>query len=206
MIRKNGDILELDAVFLDFFEQVLGVNEAINLASIDENIKSIKENIKYFLNEHNQNRKYRYLREIKKTFRKIGNITYKSVIDLRRNVDNTYKNEANYKNKILKLKSLDEKRTEIKNLIDKTLKLIDEETTFFNRALDEELRTITEALKYRQFKECSDSLIEIEKQIIDYLNEIKIQGKLPEKLRKLKYLRDHFTIKAGTDIEQVLWQ
>ncbi len=44
VIRENGDTLELDDLFLEFFEQVLDVNEEINLSYIDENIKNIKEN------------------------------------------------------------------------------------------------------------------------------------------------------------------
>ncbi|WP_435135307.1 hypothetical protein [Formosa sp. A9] len=204
VIRENGGLLELDGQFLDFFEQVLYVSEEINLSYIDENIKNIKENIVYFLKEPNENRRYTYLRTIKKTFRNMGLITLRSVVDLRRNIENTFKNEANYKIKQLKLESLDDKRTVVANLIQQTLVLInEEELTFFNRALDEELSRIIVELK-SQLGECSHNLIEIEKQIIDYLNQIKHQGILLEKLRKLKYLKDNFTIEAETDIRQVI--
>lgn len=204
VIRENGGLLELDGQFLEFFEQVLYVSEEINLSYIDENIRKIKENIDYFLNENNENRKYGYLRFIKKTFRKMGVITLRSVVDLRQNIENTFKNETNYKNKQLKLENLDEKRTVVANLIQQTLSLInEEEITFFNRALDEELNRIIIELKY-QLGECSHNLIEIEKQIIDYLNQIKQQGKFLEKLRKLKYLKDNFTIEAETDIKQII--
>lgn len=204
VIRENAGLLELDDQYLEFFEQVLDVNEEINLSYIDENIKSIKEKIDYFLNENNENRRYGYLKFIKKTFRKIGVITLRSVVDLRRNIENTFKNEPNYKNKQLKLENLDEKRTLVNNLIKQTLLLINgQEHTFFNRALDEELKRIIINLKH-QLGECSHNLIEIEKQIIDYLNQIKHQGKFIEKLRKLKYLKDHFLIKAETDIEKII--
>lgn len=204
VIRENAGLLELDDQYLEFFEQVLDVNEEINLSYIDENIKNIGENIDYFLNENNENRKHNYLRFIKKTFRKIGITTLRSVVDLRRNIENTFKNEPNYKNKQLKLENLDEKRTLIKNLINQTLSLINEEQlTFFKTSLDEELNRIIIDLKH-QLGECSHNLIEIEKQIIDYLNQIKHQGKFLEKLRKLKYLKDHFTIQAETDIKQIL--
>lgn len=204
VIRENGGLLELDGQFLEFFEQVLYVSEEINLSYIDENINKIKENIDYFLNENNENRRYSYLRFIKKTFRKMGIITLRSVVDLRRNIEHTFKNESNYKNKQLKLENLDEKRTVVTNLIQQTFALInEEEITFFNRALDEELSRIIIELKH-QLGECSHNLIEIEKQIIDYLNQIKQQGKFLEKLRKLKYLKDNFTIEAETDIRQIV--
>ena len=193
VIRENSGCLELDDQFLDFFEQILDVNEEINLSYIDENIKNIKENIGYFLNENNETRRYSYLKFIKKTFRKIGIITLRSVVDIRRNIENTFKNEANYKNKQLKLENLDQKRNLVEKLIIQTLLLIDqEELTFFNRALDEELKRVIVDMKF-QLRECSHNLIEIEKQIIDYLNQIKHQGKFIEKLR-IKYLKDHFTI------------
>lgn len=204
VIRENGGFLEIDDQFVEFFEQVLDVNEEINLSYINENIKNIKENIDYFLNENNENRKYSYLKFIKKTLRKMGIITLRSVVDLRRNIENTFKNEANYKNKQLKLENLDEKRIIITNLIKHTLSLInEEELTFFKNALDEELHRIIIDLKL-QLGECAHNLIEIEKQIIDYLNQIKHQGKFIEKLRKLKYLKDHFTIEAETNIKLVL--
>ncbi|SFV88541.1 FIG00897884: hypothetical protein [hydrothermal vent metagenome] len=204
VIRENGGFLEIDDQFLEFFEQVLDVNEEINLSYIDENIKSIKENINYYLNEKNEKQGYGYLRFIKKTFRKIGITTFKSTVDLRRNIENTFKNESNYKNKQLKLENLDEKRTIVKGLIDQTLLLINnEEPTFFSRATDEELNRIIGDLKY-SLSECAHNLIEIEKQIIDYLNQIKHKGRFLEKLRKLKYLKDQFLIKSETDIEQIL--
>lgn len=206
VIRESDEFLELSDSYLEFFEQILGINEEINAAYIDESIQKIKEHIDYFLNETNPTRKHNYLKSIKNTFRKIGKITYRSVIDLRRNVENTFKNEPNYKNKQLKLKNLDEKRELIKSLIHQTLSLTDEEErTFYNRALDSELKQIITDLKIK-LNECSHNLIEIERQIIDYLNQIDLQGAFLEKLRKLKYLKDHFTLEAETNIKQILNQ
>lgn len=204
VLRENANFLELDDVYLDFFEQILAINESLNIAYIDENLMAIKENINYYLNESNDSRKQSYLRLIKKTLRKIGVMTLKNVIDLRRNIEETFKNEINYKNKQLKLENLDKKRQVIDALIEKTLQLInDEEQTFFRLATDEALSHIITAVKY-DFRECSHNLIEIEKQIIDYLNQIQLQGKFVEKLRKVKHLKDHFLIKAQSNIEQVI--
>ncbi len=206
VIRENGGFIEIDDQFLEFFEQVLDVNEEINISYINENIISIRENINYYLNESdkNENQKNNYLRFIKKTFRKIGIVTLRSVVDLRRNIENTFKNESNYKNKQLKLENFDEKRSIIKDLIKHTISLINfEELTFFNNATDEELNRIIKELKY-SLSECSHNLIEIEKQIIDYLNQIKLQGTFIEKIRKLKYLKDQFRIVSETDIKQIL--
>jgi hypothetical protein len=206
VIYKNGDYLELDTQYLEFFENVLGVNEEINTSYINENIKSIRENIDYFLNEKNEIRRYNYLRFIKNTFKKIALSTLKNVVDLRRNIDTTFKNEPNYKNKKAKLENLDRKRRDILDLIHQTETLISsEEKTFFKAALDEELNSIIIQLK-RDLIECAHNLIETEKQIIEFLNQIKYQSGIIEKLRKVKYLKDQFIIQAGTDIKEVLSQ
>ncbi len=204
VLRETNGIVELDDLYVEFFEHVLGASEEINLSSIDENIRNIKENVLYFLKETNETRKYGYLRVIKKFFRKIGFVTVKSVIELRNMVDYTFKNEVNYSIKKLKLENLDKKRDLIRKLISQTQLLIDEEeVTFFNKAMDDELNRIISELKH-QLNEVSHNLIEIEKQIIDYLNQIKIHSEFSDKLRKLKYLKDHFIIEAESNIRQVL--
>jgi len=204
VIRQNGNFLEIDDQFLQFFEQVLEVNEDINISSINENIKNVKENINYYLQENNEQRKYNYLRTVKNALRKIGNVTFRNVIDLKRNTDNTFKNEPNYKVKKAKLENLDAKRIGINNFILQTDRLItEEEQTFFKSALDDELNRLIIQLKL-QLNECSHNLIEIQKQIIEYLNQIKYQSGVIEKLRQLKYLRDQFTIRAHTDINTAI--
>lgn len=206
VIYKNGDSLELDTQYLEFFENVLGVNEEINTSYINENIKNVREHIDYFLKEDNERRKYNYLRFIKNTFKKITLSTLKNVVDLRRNIDTTFKNEPNYKIKKAKLENLDRKRQDILDLIHQTEILIsNEEKTFFKSALDEELNSIIIQLK-RDLIECSHNLIETEKQIIEFLNQIKYQSGIIEKLRKIKYLKDQFLIQAGSDIKEVLSQ
>ena len=204
IIRQNGQFIDLDDQYVDFFEKVLDVNEEINIASINENISSIKENIEYYLSEDNENRKYSYLKNIKRILRKIGILTLRNVIDLRRNIENAFKNEPNYKIKKRKLENLDEKRTAIINLIEHSYELLNnEEHTFFKVAIDEELHQIINELKYL-LNESSHNLIEIEKQIIDYLNQIKIQARFIDKVKKIKYLKDQFFIEGDTNIKQVL--
>ncbi len=204
VIRRNGAYLEIDDQFLEFFEQVLNANEEINTSSIHSNIQNVKENILYYLKENNENRKYDYLRNVKKALRKIGNITLRNVVDLKRNTDNTFKNEPNFKVKKAKLENLDKKRVDINSFIDETNKLISEgEQVFFKSALDDELNQVITQLKL-QLNECRHNLIEIQKQIIEYLNQIKYQSGVMEKLRHLKYLKDQFTIRADTDIDSVI--
>ena len=204
VIRQNGNNLEIDDLYLQFLEQVLEANEEINTSYINENLEKVKQNIQYYFNEQNEQRKYEYLRVVKNTLRKIGLITLRNVVDLKRNIDNTFKSEPHFKNKRAKLINLDNKRKVIGNLIEQTLSLISEEDlTFFKTATDEELSRIIVQLK-QQLGKCTHNLIEIERQVIDFLNKIQLQSTIIEKLRQLKYLKDQFTLETVTDIRNVL--
>jgi len=204
VIRENGNWLELDDQFLQFFEQVLEVNEEINISLIDANIQYLRDQINYFLKENNEHRKYNYLRAIKSSLRKMGVITLRNIVDLKRNIDNTFKNEPNYKIKRAKLESLDKKRDDISSFIQRIEQLLDkEEKTFFTIALDDDLIQIIHLLKV-QLNECRHNIIAAQKQIIEYLNQILYQSRVVEKVRQLKYLKDQFTIRHDTNIDQLL--
>jgi hypothetical protein len=55
-----------------------------------------------------------------------------------------------------------------------------------------------------QLNECRHNLIDIQKQIIEYLNRIKHQSGVIEKLRQIKYLKDQFELRSKTDIKTIL--
>lgn len=204
VLRQNGNNLEIDDLYLHFFLQVLEANEEINTSYINENLEKVKQNIDYYFNEHNEQRKYEYLRIIKSTLRKIGIITLRNVVDLKRNIDNTFKSEPTYKNKRAKLINLDNKRKDISKLIEQTEFLITEDDiTFFRTATDEELNRIIVQIKI-QLSKCTHNLIEIERQVIDFLNQIQQQSGVIEKLRQIKYLKDQFILESTTDIKQVV--
>ena len=134
----------------------------------------------------------------------MGVITLRNVVDLKRNIDNTFKNEPNYKVKKAKLESLDKKRNDIASFVERIEYLLnEEEQTFFKIALDDELIQIIHLLRV-QVNECRHNMIAAQKQIIEYLNQIQYQSQVVEKLRQLKYLKDQFTIRNDTNIDQRL--
>ena len=204
VIIEHSDIYELDELYINFFEQALDANEEINISYINENIETIKQNISYYLNEKGETKRNEYIRKIKNTLRNIGVITIRNVIDLKRNVENTYKTEANYHNKKIKLQNFDKKSNDITSLIIQSEKLIDEnESSFFAATLDDELQNIISKLRISLDKS-KHNLIEIKKQIINFLNQIQSQSIFVEKLRRIKYLKDQITLKSSTNFIEVL--
>lgn len=203
VIHENGDFLEMEDVYVQFFEEVLDMNEEISVASVREHINALKENIGYFLEETNEHRKTQYQSNVRKMLRRIGLRTLKNVIDLKRNVDVAYKQEPNYKIKKTRLENLDEKRKGIKQLIAECEKMMDGEIVFFKMATDPEIVRTTMDVR-NDFTEADHNLLEIEHQIIDYINQIEQQSQLLKKIRRLKYLKDQLTWREDTNIIRTL--
>ena len=194
IIHQNGNFVELDTRFLDFFELLLEANEEINTATVEENIEYLHELMDYYLKEKIQSRKESYVRNIKITFQKLARVTIRNIINLQHNIDNAFKHEPTYQIKIAKLQNLDKKRINIQRLIDSTEHLIlHEERDFFRQATDEELTRIL--LELRQ---------ELQQDIINYLNQIKNQVILVEKIRKVKYLQDQFELRARSNLSEIM--
>ena len=205
VIRESGNFLEMESVYLEFFEEVLDVNDEISVASVKECIDTLREKINYFLKEQNEQRKYGYQKDVRQVLRKTGLRTLKNVVDLKRNVENTYKQEPNLEIKKDKLIKLDEKNHAVKELINQCEKLIDEELIFFEFRGDDDMQSTIEDVR-ADFVESFHNLLEIDKQIIDYLNKIDQQNAFLKKLRAVKYFKDQYTWRTNTDVENLLQQ
>ena len=200
-IRENGDFVELEDVYMKFFEEVLEVNEEINVASVKESIGNLNAAIDYYQSENSPTRKYGYLKDVKRILRNIALTTLRNVIDLKRNIDNTYKNEPTFVVKKKKLVNLDEKRKDIAILINECERVIDEkQAAFFMMAMDVGLKETVTDVKL-QLREVYHNLLELDRQIINYLNLIEYQNRLFEKVQKLKYLRDQMLLETSTDLK-----
>ena len=205
VIVQTGDSLELDDAYQRFFEEVLAVNEDINISSVKMYIDKLNLGINSYLAAENNTRREGFLREIRHTFKSIDNATRRNVIDLKRNVDDTYKQEPNFKIKELRLKDFDEKARLIGELIHQTERVMDEQTIFFSTAADYGLKQTVREVR-EGLRESAHGLIAVTAQIIDYLNRIEYQSRLVKRVRQLKYLRDQFMIEQATNVKELMAQ
>lgn len=202
VIRESGDYLEMEDIYVQFFEEVLQINDEINISSVKDYISHLKDNITYWVSSSTEKDKIKYYNEVRRALKRIALTTEKNVIDLKRNIDRTYKNEPDYKIKKKKLENLDMKRMGISSLIDNAERVIDTEETFFTVAMDNQLKSLVNDVKL-QMNDSYHNLIEIERQIINYLNLIERQSLILEKARRLKYLRDQLILEDKTNITSV---
>lgn len=203
VLVETGNTIEIESDYLNFFEEVLNVNEEISVLSVQECINTLKEYIGYYLQETNINRKAGYQDSVRQLLKKTGFRTLKNVVDLKRNMDNAYKQEPNYVIKKKKLQNMDEKSHSIRAMIQECEKLIDNEQAFFLMANDPHMAKTCSDVKH-DFVEAYHALMEIDRQIIIYINQIEQQNQLYKKIRKLKYLQDQLLIKTDTNLLQVL--
>lgn len=203
VLVETGNTVEIESDYLNFFEEVLNVNEEISVLSVQECINTLKEYIGYYLQETNTNRKANYQDSVRQLLKKTGFRTLKNVVDLKRNMDNAYKQEPNYIIKKKKLQNLDEKSHSIRSMIRECEKLMDNEHAFFLMANDPHMAKTCSDVKH-DFVEAYHALMEIDRQIIVYINQIDQHNLLYKKIRKLKYLQDQLLIKTDTNLVQVL--
>jgi hypothetical protein len=81
--------------------------------------------------------------------------------------------------------------------------MMDGEVVFFKMATDPEMQRTTMDVR-NDFTEADHNLLEIEKQIIDYINQIEQQSLLLKKIRRLKYLKDQLTWREDTNVVRML--
>lgn len=191
VIRKTeeGGVLVLEETYLRFFEEVLEVNEEINVQSVKQHIDALNENIELWLTAGTDPQRFRYMGEILRILRNISLSTHRNVIDLKRNIDSTYKNERDYALKRKRLEILDRKRADIALLIKEAEKVIE------NAPLKETVMEVKTSLT-----ESYHNLLELDRQIIQYLNKIEAEQKLVEKIRRIKYLKDQLVWEQSTDV------
>lgn len=200
VVRLAEGVLVLEDTYLRFFEEVLEVNEEINVLSVKQHIDALNENIELWLTVGSDARRQRYMGEILRILRGIALSTHRNVIDLKRAIDSTYKNERDYAVKRKRLENLDRKRADIALLIKEAEKLFDErQRVFFGPSMDAHLKE-TVAMVKDSLTEAYHGLLELDRQIIVYLNKIEAEQRLVEKIRRIKYLKDQLVWESGTDV------
>ncbi len=97
-----------------------------------------------------------------------------------------------------RLENLDRKREDIALLIKEAEKLFDErQRVFFGPSMDAHLKETVASVK-DSLTESYHGLLELDRQIIVYLNKIEAEQRLVEKIRRIKYLKDQLVWESGT--------
>lgn len=198
LLFRNKSLIGLDTRLQDFFEEFMEVDEAVHVLYIQEHLDHIKRDLFYYLKEHNNTTKRdQYIIKIKKNLRSIIRITLLNVKTLRNNTDETYKTETNFEIKKEKLKDIRKQRDALEGVIKAVDRLL-EDDLFFRSAADDELLMIVHQLRIT-LNDSFHNLIEIQQQIIEYINHIEKRVEVVDKVLKLKMLYDKHYLKERSN-------
>lgn len=127
VIRQEGDLIELEETYQHFFEDVLRLNEDITSSTVEENLQSLKDNIDFYLKERNHpDAQGKYIRRIMRSLRNISTQASTKTIELKRVINDTFRQERNYEIKRLKLENYLATLDCISSLIRETERLLEE--------------------------------------------------------------------------------
>lgn len=198
ILYEYQTIVSVNDAVIAMFEDFMEIGE-VTPSFINDYLNELKRYIKYFA----EGKENRFLRSIKKYLKRINTAITREIIKLQKNVDDTYKNEGNYRIKLQKLEDYRSKRDTIIKFIKETEEVIEETRGLFNLTNDLELFSIVTALK-NGLIENLDFLIEIQTDITDYINKIQFQLDVYKKVQQLKEIKDKGELHYKTNFREVI--
>lgn len=205
IVRQEGEMLELEETYQRFFEEILSLNENITTSTVEENLKQLKNNIDFYLKERsNPDYQRKYINKIIRTLRNIVTQAANKTIELKRVINDTYRQERNYEIKRQKLEEYHGTLESIASLIRQTERVLDERKDILD-IMTPDQRITRLAIDVRlHFKDVFHSLIELEHTIRDYLHQIDVHNRKVKRIRKLKYFKDQLTWEKASTVCQML--
>jgi hypothetical protein len=198
LVYEYENVVSLNDAVIAMFEDFMEIGE-VTPGFINDYINELKRHIRFYQEVH----EHRFLRSIKKYLKRINIALSREIIKLQKNVDDTYKNEGNYRIKLQKLEDYREKRDTIIDFIKKTEDVIEETRGLFALTNDTELYGIVNALKAGLIENL-DFLIEIQTDITDYINKIQFQLDVYVKAQRLKEVKDHGALHFRTNFNEIV--
>jgi len=204
LLTQTDDSIELDERVLSFFEEFLETNEDVEIGDVDELLINLKYNIELYQNEKdNEHSRERYLGKIKRILKKIPNMILKNLSLLQLHIGLTYKTQSSHKNKVLELEHYKLKLDKLMNIEVKVQKALRHEESFFKLVSSHETVLLSLRLKVR-LRELRVSLIELQKQVIEYINKTLHKQHFFEHIIKLKEMKSALEIKEKTNLLKLL--
>ena len=198
LIYEYENIVSLNDAVVAMFEDFMEIGE-VTPGFINDYINELNRHIRFY----QEAREMRFLRSIKKYLKRINSTLTREIIKLQKNVDDTYKNESNYRIKLQKLEDYREKRDTIIEFIKKTTDVVEDTRALFNLTNDTELYGIVNALK-ASLIENLDYLIEIQTDITDFINKIQFQIDVYKKAQRLKEIKEHGSLYFKTNFKEIV--
>ncbi len=198
IIYEQENLIYLNEAVISMFESFMDIGD-VTPGHLNDYISELK---RYFI-FYQDTRELRFLNGAKKYIKKINTTLNKEIIKLQKNIDETYKNESNYRIKLQKLEDYRLKRDMIIDFIKKIGETLNQSNALIAIANNAELNEMVATLK-RSLIENFDFLIEIQTHITEFINKIQHQLDVYKKVQKIKELKDHGALLFKTNFKEIV--
>lgn len=198
IIYEYENTVVLNDSIISMFEDILQIGE-VTLGLIADYILEVKRYLTFYQETHY----YRFISPVKKYLRRLDKAITREIIKLQKSIDETYKNESNYRIKLRRLEEYREKRDTLINNIYTIQNILSENKATLALSGDAELYQIIQTIK-QTLLENLDYLIEIQTDITDYINKIQYQLDIYQKAQQLKELKDQGLLSFSTNFHEIV--
>ncbi len=198
IVYEYENTVVLNDSVINLFEDILQIGE-VTPGIISDYIVEIKRYITFYQETHH----YRFISPIKKYLRRLDKAITREIIKLQKSIDDTYKNESNYRIKLRRLEEYREKRDTLINNIYTLQNILSENRNTLSACSDAQLYQIIQTIR-QTLLENLDYLIEIQTDITDYINKIQYQLDIYHKAQQLKELKDQGLLHFSTNFNEII--
>lgn len=198
IIYEYENTVVLNDSVINMMEDILQIGESTP-GIISEYVAEVKRYISFYQETNH----YRFISPLKKYLRRLDKAITREIIKLQKSIDDTYKNESNYRIKLRRLEEYREKRDTLINNIYSLQNTLSENRHTLSISGDAQLFQIIQTLK-QTLLENLDYLIEIQTDITDYINKIQYQLDVYQKAQQLKELKDQGLLNFSTNFHEVI--
>lgn len=198
IVYEYENTVVLNDSVINLFEDILQIGE-VTPGIISDYIVEIKRYITFYQETHH----YRFISPIKKYLRRLDKAITREIIKLQKSIDDTYKNESNYRIKLRRLEEYREKRDTLINNIYTLQNILSENRNTLSACGDAQLYQIIQTIR-QTLLENLDYLIEIQTDITDYINKIQYQLDIYQKTQQLKELKDQGLLHFSTNFNEIV--
>ncbi|GAB4451680.1 MAG: hypothetical protein OHK0036_12360 [Bacteroidia bacterium] len=198
IIYEYENTVVLNDSVINMMEDILQIGESTP-GIISEYVAEVRRYISFYQETNH----YRFISPLKKYLRRLDKAITREIIKLQKSIDDTYKNESNYRIKLRRLEEYRDKRDTLINNIYSLQNVLSENRHTLSISGDAQLFQIIQTLK-QTLLENLDYLIEIQTDITDYINKIQYQLDVYQKAQQLKELKDQGILNFSTNFHEVI--
>jgi len=201
LLVSDGSAVALDEDLRTFFETLLDSGGEIEIGNIGELLDEIGSKIVLFNKADSFEQQQKYIKRIERILKKIPQMISKSLVKLHQHIHMTYKSADAYALKRTELQYYKEKLELLITIDSRIETTLEHEAPFFRNRVPQSTTQLYYALK-SHLMQVRISLVDLQRQVIDYINRVSPDVGFFRHITRLKQLKNAYEIREYTNITE----